>query len=153
SPRTEVSRRDHRKNGTADSAGGAKARPARPAQTRPVWRARRRRPRCDNGLSPATLGVGGPRSCPTHSAHIGMLGAAGKGQSVLLQRHGPCEHSLVGRPVNAILALVPAATIAAAAAALLAWSSGRWPDLLVDFGRELYLPWRIASGARLYADL
>jgi len=59
----------------------------------------------------------------------------------------------VGRSVNAILVFGPAGVIAVAAAGMLAWSAGRWPDLLVDFGRELYLPWRIASGARLYADL
>jgi hypothetical protein len=28
----------------------------------------------------------------------------------------------------------------------------RWPDPLVDFGRELYLPWRLAHGAVLYRD-
>lgn len=29
----------------------------------------------------------------------------------------------------------------------------KWPDPLIDFGRELYLPWRIANGAVLYRDL
>ena len=29
----------------------------------------------------------------------------------------------------------------------------KWPDPLVDFGRELYLPWRISQGAVLYRDL
>ena len=29
----------------------------------------------------------------------------------------------------------------------------RWPDALVDFGRELYLPWRISEGAVLYRDV
>lgn len=33
------------------------------------------------------------------------------------------------------------------------WSWRRWPDLLVDFGRELYLPWQLASGRTLYADI
>jgi hypothetical protein len=28
----------------------------------------------------------------------------------------------------------------------------RWPDPLVDFGRELYLPWRLSNGAVLYRD-
>jgi hypothetical protein len=32
-------------------------------------------------------------------------------------------------------------------------SWGMWPDVQVDFGRELYVPWRIVSGDRLYADL
>ena len=29
----------------------------------------------------------------------------------------------------------------------------RWPDLLIDFGRELYVPWQLASGAVLYEDI
>ncbi len=29
----------------------------------------------------------------------------------------------------------------------------KWPDPLIDFGRELYLPWRISQGALLYRDL
>jgi hypothetical protein len=33
------------------------------------------------------------------------------------------------------------------------WSWRRWPDLLVDFGQQLYIPWRLASGERLYTDI
>src|SRR5450755_3863178 len=29
----------------------------------------------------------------------------------------------------------------------------KWPDPLIDFGRELYLPWRISHGALLYRDI
>src|SRR5437763_13398227 len=29
----------------------------------------------------------------------------------------------------------------------------KWPDPLVDFGRELYIPWRIANGEVLYREL
>lgn len=29
----------------------------------------------------------------------------------------------------------------------------RWPDLLIDFGREAYIPWRLAMGDTLYADI
>ncbi len=29
----------------------------------------------------------------------------------------------------------------------------RWPDLLVDFGRELYVPWQLTEGAVLYRDI
>jgi len=36
---------------------------------------------------------------------------------------------------------------------MLAWSWGRWPDVLVDFGRELYVPWQLASGKVLYVDI
>ena len=28
-----------------------------------------------------------------------------------------------------------------------------WADPLVDFGRELYVPWRLAEGERLYLDI
>jgi len=38
-------------------------------------------------------------------------------------------------------------------AALLWWSWRKWPDPLVDFGRELYLPWQINAGRVLYRDL
>ena len=36
---------------------------------------------------------------------------------------------------------------------MLAWSWGHWPDVLIDFGRELYVPWRISEGAVLYRDI
>ena len=29
----------------------------------------------------------------------------------------------------------------------------KWPDILVDFGRELYIPWQISSGSVLYKDI
>lgn len=35
----------------------------------------------------------------------------------------------------------------------LSFSWRKWPDPLIDFGRELYLPWRISQGAVLYRDL
>ncbi len=38
-------------------------------------------------------------------------------------------------------------------AILLAATWGRWAELIVDFGRELYVPWRIAEGDVLYRDL
>jgi hypothetical protein len=42
---------------------------------------------------------------------------------------------------------------AAAFAALLAWSWRKWPDPLVDFGRELYVPWQLTNGRMLYRDI
>lgn len=36
---------------------------------------------------------------------------------------------------------------------MLAWSWGTWPDVLIDYGRELYVPWQIVSGKTLYADI
>lgn len=38
-------------------------------------------------------------------------------------------------------------------AALAAWSWRRWPDVQVDFGRELYAAWRLTEGDALHADL
>ena len=29
----------------------------------------------------------------------------------------------------------------------------KWPDTLIDFSRELYVPWRVAGGALLYRDV
>ncbi|HSE84806.1 MAG TPA: glycosyltransferase family 39 protein, partial [Candidatus Binatia bacterium] len=38
--------------------------------------------------------------------------------------------------------------------ALLAfWSWRKWPDLLIDFGQQLYIPWQLASGKLLYKDI
>lgn len=33
------------------------------------------------------------------------------------------------------------------------WSWRKWPDILVDFGREVYVPWQLASGSVLYRDI
>ena len=43
--------------------------------------------------------------------------------------------------------------VAAAFAFAAAVSWRKWPDLLVDFGGQLYIPWRISNGAVLYRDL
>jgi hypothetical protein len=40
-----------------------------------------------------------------------------------------------------------------AAVAMMCWTWGRWPDAVVDFGRELYIPWRLTEGEVLYRDL
>src|SRR5688500_2700551 len=44
------------------------------------------------------------------------------------------------------------ATLLALGAAMLLWPWGTWPDVLVDFGYALYVPWRLAQGDILYAD-
>jgi hypothetical protein len=33
------------------------------------------------------------------------------------------------------------------------WSWRKWPDLLIDFGQQLYIPWQLASGKLLYKDI
>ena len=45
------------------------------------------------------------------------------------------------------------AVLLAAGAAMLAWTWGAWPDPLIDFGRELYVAWRLAEGDALYTDV
>ena len=37
--------------------------------------------------------------------------------------------------------------------ALLWWTWGKWPDVIIDFGRELYVPWRLSEGEVLYRDI
>lgn len=56
-------------------------------------------------------------------------------------------------PAASLPAAGHAAILGAAFLSLLAWTWGTWPDVLVDFGRELYVPWQIAQGKRLYLDL
>src|SRR5262249_4362005 len=43
--------------------------------------------------------------------------------------------------------------IVAASCAMAYWTWGTWPDVVVDFGRELYIPWQVASGKVLYKDI
>jgi 4-amino-4-deoxy-L-arabinose transferase-like glycosyltransferase len=33
------------------------------------------------------------------------------------------------------------------------WSWRKWPDLLIDFGQQLYIPWQLASGKLLHKDI
>lgn len=43
--------------------------------------------------------------------------------------------------------------IAICGVAMAAWTWGTWPDIVIDSGRELYVPWRITEGAVLYRDV
>jgi hypothetical protein len=48
---------------------------------------------------------------------------------------------------------IPAVALLSAFLAM-AWISWRkWPDLLIDFGMQLYVPWRLSDGAVLYKDV
>jgi 4-amino-4-deoxy-L-arabinose transferase-like glycosyltransferase len=38
-----------------------------------------------------------------------------------------------------------------AAGAVVTWR--KWPDLIVDFGQQLYIPWQLSRGAVLYRDI
>jgi len=43
--------------------------------------------------------------------------------------------------------------LAATAAGMLFWTWGKWLDVQIDFGRELYIPWQLTEGKVLYRDL
>lgn len=71
------------------------------------------------------------------------------------RRRKPDGPSPVGpaRTTGASWRYVGPVALAAAFVALAAWSWRRWPDLLVDFGHELYVPWQLSAGRVLYRDL
>ena len=62
---------------------------------------------------------------------------AARGENILSRRS-----SLLGLGVVAVAFIVAAA---------LTWR--KWPDVLIDFGTQLYIPWRILGGVVLYRDL
>ena len=33
------------------------------------------------------------------------------------------------------------------------WSWRKWPDIQIDFGQQLYIPWQLASGKLLHKDI
>jgi hypothetical protein len=43
--------------------------------------------------------------------------------------------------------------VAAAFLALALWTWGGWPDVIMDFGRELYVAWRVSEGDVLHRDV
>jgi hypothetical protein len=49
--------------------------------------------------------------------------------------------------------LLPALTSLIVGGFLLKWSWGKWLHPVVDFGRELYVPWQMLEGKALYRDL
>ncbi|MFN7140117.1 MAG: hypothetical protein ACK4UN_12350, partial [Limisphaerales bacterium] len=44
-------------------------------------------------------------------------------------------------------------TLLATAGVMLVVSWRRWPEVLVDFGLQLYIPWQLTSGSVLYRDI
>jgi hypothetical protein len=51
------------------------------------------------------------------------------------------------------LAYAPALALGVIFVAMLSLSWGKWPDVLVDFGHELYIPWQLAAGKVLGRDV
>ncbi len=58
------------------------------------------------------------------------------------------DSDLIGWP-----ALIGSVFLLSAAIFFLVLSWGKWPDILVDFGRELYIPWQLSEGKVLYRDI
>ena len=57
-------------------------------------------------------------------------------------------------PVIVWVARIGGPVVVLGAAITMLWLSwGKWPDVLIDFGRELYVPWMLAEGKVLYRDL
>ena len=56
-------------------------------------------------------------------------------------------------PGAALAAWLGIVCIAVSTVAMAAWTWLAWPDPLIDFGRELYVPWQITQGRRLYVDV
>jgi hypothetical protein len=66
---------------------------------------------------------------------------------------GAIESRPAAADSHALEPWISPAIIAAAAAAMLWRSWGTWPDPIIDFGRELYIAWRLSAGDVLYRDL
>ncbi len=57
------------------------------------------------------------------------------------------------RRTDLVRELLSLGTLAAAFVVFAALSWRTWPDILVDFGQELYVPWRLTQGDALYRDI
>jgi hypothetical protein len=69
--------------------------------------------------------------------------ALARGSAQGLQRAGAAR---VARYIGPLL-------LAVVFVALAAWTWKRTADVLIDFGNELYVAWRLASGDALYRDI
>jgi hypothetical protein len=67
--------------------------------------------------------------------------------------HSRSDNGIVSAPADARREWVAIVFLALAVVFTLVVSWRKWPDPLVDFGRELYLPWRLSEGAVLYRDI
>src|SRR4029450_1120203 len=67
--------------------------------------------------------------------------------------HSRSDNGIVSAPADARRERVGIALLALAVVFTLVASWRKWPDPLVDFGRELYLPWRLSQGALLYRPI
>ena len=63
------------------------------------------------------------------------------------------SRSAPSRPWPRPTDLLGPAIVALAGLVMLRSSWLTWPDVLIDFGRELYVPWRLSEGEVLYRDI
>ena len=49
--------------------------------------------------------------------------------------------------------LLGGAVLVGIAAVMAAWTWRTWPDVLIDFGREVYVAWRLSQGEVLHRDV
>ena len=66
---------------------------------------------------------------------------------------GPCRFIYGGAGTKKLVGYATSAFMLAQFIGMIYWSWRKWPDILVDFGRELYLAWQIGSGNVLYKDI
>ncbi len=66
---------------------------------------------------------------------------------------GAATTAPAGRGASALVPFVGPIVVLVAFVALAAWSWRKWPDVLVDFGWQLYIPWQVSEGRVLYRDL
>lgn len=64
----------------------------------------------------------------------------------------PRAEATIKLPPTVARLLAPVILVVATIA-MFCWSWRTWPDVMVDFGRELYVPWQISDGEVLYRDL
>jgi hypothetical protein len=73
-----------------------------------------------------------------------------------MSRSRPARRAAAGTPSSSKPGLprwADAILLAALLATLAAWSWRKWPELFVDYGHELYVPWQLAEGRVLYRDI
>jgi len=76
-------------------------------------------------------------------------------QSLYIHRRSKQKKSqqIVGASFFSSLEPIGWIVLAATAAGMLCWTWGKWLDVQIDFGRELYIPWQLTEGKVLYRDL
>ncbi len=100
--------------------------------------------------------VGAGYSSVTHARKKGMIENTeqlnrSKGRSLGYNRS--VVTASVDNPTYAVGRWAGPIAIIVTGVVMVYWSWGAWPDVLVDFGRELYVPWQLTEGKALYVDI